>query len=125
MKLQVLHPVEDAGLVQVEGAGVSGWCVWPDAPAPGVVVDVELSVPGEVSWDDVEVGAAGARGLAPATGLVVEAVVLDVDEQDVATLRLPDGGIVLVDAVGKPPPGVVGRDVTLRLDRVLVHPTAV
>jgi len=105
---------------------VSGWCVWPDAPAPGVVVDVELSVPGEVSWDDVEVGAAGARGPAAATGLVVEAaVVFDVDEQDVATLRLPDGGIVLVDSVGEPPPGVVGRDVTLHLDRVLVHPTAV
>lgn len=117
---------DNANLVQVETAGVSGWCVWPDAPDVGTTVDVELDVPAEVAWDDIEVTGAGRpSGPESITGLVVHADVLDVDDQDVLTLRLPQGAIVLVDTIGEPPLHVVGRAVILHLDRVLVHPTNV
>jgi hypothetical protein len=127
--LQILAASADVSdLVRVEAPGLSGWCVWPDAPAAGAVVDVELDVPGEVAWDDVEVDdddAGGASDPGPTDGLTVRARVSDVDEHGVATLNLSAGGILLVDTVGERPPHVVGRAVTLHLNRVPAHPTAV
>ena len=114
----------DVDLVQVEAAGVAGWCLWPDAPDVATSVHVELEVPGEVAWDDIVVDGAGPpSGLSSYTGLVVHDDVLDVDEQGVLTLRLPQGAVLLVDTSGEPPLHVLGRAVTLYLDRVVVHPT--
>jgi hypothetical protein len=117
---------DDPDLVRVEGPGVSGWARWPDAPDVGTTVNVELDVSDEVAWDDVEVGgSARPSGLASRTSLEVHGRVIDVDEQDVLTLRLPQGGILLVDTTGEAPLHVVGRAVTLHLDRVYVYPTNV
>ncbi len=117
---------DDADLVRVEAAGVSGWCVWPDAPGVGTTVNVELDVSAEVAWDDIDVGGDGRpSGPRSGIGLVVHGDVLDVDEQDVLTLRLPRGAILLVDTSGQPPLHVVGRVVTMHLDGVLVYPTNV
>jgi hypothetical protein len=125
MYLQICaKKADNAGLVQVQAAGISGWCVWPDAPDVGMSVHVELDVPAEVAWDDIVLDGAGRpEGREPITGLVVHADVLDVDEQDVLTLRLPEGAILLVDTIGDPPLHVVGRAATLYLDGVLVYPT--
>lgn len=67
-------------------------------------------------------GAGSPSGPRSDTGLVVHGDVLDVDEQGVLTLRLPQGAILLVDTSGEPPSHVLGRAVTLYLDRVVVHP---
>jgi hypothetical protein len=125
MLLQVCGTsADDPDLVQVEGPGVLGWCVWPQAPSPGSSAHVELELP-EVAWHDVDLSDAPGPLRLRADGLSVRGRVVDVDEQHTLALELPEDSILLVDTLGEVPPHVVGRTATFGAHRVVAYPTHV
>jgi hypothetical protein len=85
-------------------------------------VDVELTLLGDYAWADLTFldKAAGFEIVGDVNH--VTALVEQVDQDHIATLRIGDG-LVLFDAEGSPPAGIVGM--TLRLSGVLidVYPT--
>lgn len=127
MEITLLEPAtKDGAQVQITGDGVSGFASWRGevSQEPGVAVDVELDVD-EINWSEVVVGPQSAA-IAQVMGqvLTVRGKVDHVWQDGVFTLRVA-GGLLLLDATGKPPVGIVGQEIGLTLSGVGIYPTGV
>jgi hypothetical protein len=91
-------------------------------PAVGDVVDVELEVPQDVSWDEVTVEGRPAARPSGADKQRLWGVVEAVEPDGVMVLR-SGVGLVLVDMTGRAPDGVVGAKVTVPVSELRFFPT--
>lgn len=91
-------------------------------PAVGDVIDVELEVPQDVSWDEVTVEGRPAARLSGADKQRLWGVVEALEPDGVMVLR-SGVGLVLVDMTGRAPDGVVGAKVTVPVSELRFFPT--
>jgi hypothetical protein len=121
VRVKVLAPVVD-GLLSFTAADVHGVGRWVGAnpPAAGVEVEVELTVPREIPWEEIALDP-GPTDSGPPGAAVIDGLVEDFDHDGVLVLRVVDG-IVLVDTKGVPPLAIVGRRLRLTPDVVEIYP---
>jgi hypothetical protein len=126
MRLTLLTAAVDGTRVSVDAVDVNGSGLWRGtAQEAGIEVDVELEVRDEIDWSKISVGQrVEAIAKEGPEALVVRGFVDDLDIHGVLTLRLA-GGVLLIDTLGEPPIGVVGREVSLVARDVEIYPTNV
>ncbi|GAB2503171.1 hypothetical protein GCM10027063_48110 [Promicromonospora xylanilytica] len=91
-------------------------------PEVGDVVDVELEVPHDVSWDEVTVEGRPAARVSGADEQRLRGVVEAVEPDGVMVLR-SGVGLVLLDMTGRAPDDVVGAKVTVPVSELRLFPT--
>lgn len=90
-------------------------------PLPsGGVFDVELQVPGVLTWGR-SVRIWDGADVADVAGTTLRAVVHDIEHDGVLALVVADG-LMFVEARGEPPLGVLGATVVLTVADLEAHP---
>jgi hypothetical protein len=110
------------GVVTPIGTATGTWV--GASPAIDHDCDVELEVPGVLAWENIkDAGQTGSPNLAERPdGLVwMRGRVDDIDEDLVLRLWLGETS-VLIDSVGDPPLGVVGRFVDIVVEDLAIFP---
>ncbi|MBL0886211.1 hypothetical protein [Myceligenerans indicum] len=93
-------------------------------PAVEDVVNVELEVPGEISWDEVTIGDRATAHPAGTGRQWLRGVVEAVEPDGVMVLR-SGVGLTMLEMTGDAPDGVVGTKIAVPVHELRFHPTGV